>query len=167
MLVRNEQEKNWSAVHDLNTAAFETPAEANLVNVLRQQARPVVSLVAEDNQKVIGHIMFSPVVLSGYPDLMIMGLAPMAVAPEYQRGGIGSELVRVGLERCRQLGFGAVVVLGHPEFYPRFGFSPAAGFGISCEYDIPEEAFMAVELQPRFLRNASGRIKYHIAFADL
>ena len=88
-LIRNEEEKDWAAVHALNVAAFETPAEANLVDALRQQARPVISLVAEEHQAVVGHIMFSPVKLSGHSELMIMGLAPMAVTPEHQRKGIG------------------------------------------------------------------------------
>ena len=110
--------------------------------------------------------MFSPVSLSGHPALRIMGLAPMAVAPQHQRKGIGSALVGAGLEQCKQLGFGAVVVLGHPAYYPRFGFSPSARFGIGCEYEVPEEVFMVVELQAGFLRGTSGKIKYHPAFSD-
>ena len=167
MLIRTEEEKNWAAVHALNAAVFETPAEANLVDVLRQQARPVVSLVAEDNQTVVGHILFSPVSLTGHSDLKIMGLAPMAVAQEHQRKGVGSALVRAGLEHCKQLGFGAVVVLGHTEYYPRFGFSPSTRFGIGCEYGVPEEAFMAVELQPGYLQDKSGTVQYHAAFSDI
>jgi len=167
MLIRNEEEKDWPAVHALNTAAFETPAEANLVETLRQQAKPVVSLVAEENRVVVGHIMFSPVALTGHPELHIMGLAPMAVAPDHQRKGIGSALVRRGLELCKQRGFGAVVVLGYPDYYPRFGFSPSMRFGISCEYEAPEEAFMVIELQSGFLQGASGKIKYHAAFSDI
>jgi putative acetyltransferase len=166
MLIRTEEEKDWAAVYALNAAAFETPAEANLVDALRQQARPVVSLVAEDNQTVVGHMMFSPVSLTGHPDVKIMGLAPMAVAPNHQRKGIGSALVRAGLERCKQLGFGAVVVLGHPEYYPRFGFSPSSRFGMGCEYEVPEGVFMVMELQPGYLRHTSGTIKYHAAFSN-
>jgi putative acetyltransferase len=96
-----------------------------------------------------------------------MGLAPMAVAPEHQRKGIGSALVRAGLEQCKRLGFGAVVVLGHPAYYPRFGFMSSAHFGIACEYEVPEDVFMVVELQPGFLRGASGKVKYHAAFGDV
>ena len=166
MDIRSENERDQSAVRIVNTSAFETHAEADLVDKLREQAKPVVSLVAEEADAVVGHIMFTPVSITGRPDLKVMGLAPMAVAPEYQRTGIGSALVRAGVEQCQQLGFGAVVVLGHPEYYPRFGFEPAVGFGIGCEYEVPEEAFMAVELEPDYLRGLSGVVKYHEAFGD-
>jgi putative acetyltransferase len=164
MLVRAEEQKDRAAVHAVNVSAFETSEEANLVDALREQARPLVSLVAEDNGAIVGHIMFSPVSLDGHPALRIMGLAPMAVSPAHQRKGIGSALVRAGLEQCAQLGFGAVVVLGHPAYYPRFGFSSSARHGIGCEYDVPEEVFMVVELHDGFLRGASGKVKYHAAF---
>lgn len=167
MLIRDEEERDLAAVRRLNAAAFGTPAEAKLVDALRQQARPVVSLVAEENQAIVGHIMFSPVVLSSHPELKIMGLAPMAVSPQHQRQGIGSALVRAGLEQCRKLGSGAVVVLGHPGYYPRFGFVPAGRMGIGCEYEVPADVFMLVELEPDYLRNASGTIKYDPAFANV
>ncbi len=167
MLIRVEEENDRAAVHAANASAFETPAEANLVDALREQAMPVVSLVAEDNGAVVGHIMFSPVSLSGYPGLKVMGLAPMAVAPKHQRKGIGSALVRAGLEECKQQGFVAVVVLGHPEYYPRFGFSPASSFGIDCEYEVPAEVFMAIELQAGGLSEKAGRVKYNAAFGNV
>jgi putative acetyltransferase len=165
MRIRREEQRDQVAVRAVNVSAFETPAEADLVDALRQEARPLIALVADDAGTIVGHIMFSPVSLSGHPDLKIMGLAPMAVVPEYQRKGIGSVLVRAGLEECKCLGFGAVVVLGHPEYYPRFGFSPGSRFGIRCEYEAPEAAFMVIELQPGFLRGASGTVKYHRAFS--
>ncbi len=167
MRVRNEVDSDAAAVHGVNFSAFDSPAEANLVDALRVQASAVVSLVAEVDSTVVGHIMFSPVSLSGHPGLKIMGLAPMSVAPAHQNRGIGSALVRAGLEGCKDLGFGAVVVLGHPGYYPRFGFSPSARFGIGCEYDAPDGAFMVVELQPGYLRGRSGTIKYHAAFGNL
>jgi len=165
--IRAEQEADRAAIQALNDAAFGTPAESGLVAALREQARPVISLVAEDGVAIVGHIMFSPVALPGCPELRIMGLAPMAVLPEQQRKGIGSALVRAGLERCRRLGFGAVVVLGHPDYYPRFGFSPAARFGPGCEYRVPEEVFMAMELRPGYLHDAAGTINYHAAFSNV
>jgi putative acetyltransferase len=167
MLIRNEIAGDRAAVRALNAAAFDTAAEVDLVDALREQARPLVSLVAEDGGAVIGHILFSPVALPGHPGLAIMGLAPMAVAAGHRGRGVGSALVRAGLERCRETGCDAVVVLGHPAYYPRFGFVPAARFGIGCEYDAPAEAFMIVELQPRALAGASGTLRYHAAFAAL
>lgn len=91
----------------------------------------------------------------------------MAVAPQHQRQGIGSKLVLAGLDRCRQLGCVAVVVLGHPSFYPRFGFRPASAFGIRCEYDAPDEAFMLVKLQVGGLDDAAGMVSYHAAFRNV
>ena len=167
MLIRVEKENDRDAVFAVNGSAFATSAEATLVDVLREQAQPVVSLVAEDNGNIVGHIMFSPVLLSGYPDLKMMALAPMAVTPEYQRKGVGSALVRAGLELCRKLGFVAVVVLGHTEYYPRFGFSPSSRFGIDSEYDVPEGVFMAMELAPEALSGITGRVKYHAAFSNV
>ncbi len=166
-MIRAEKKDDQDAIFAVNASAFETPAEATLVDMLREQAQPIVSLVAEDQGNVVGHIMFSPVSLSENHDLKVMGLAPMAVAPEHQRKGIGSALVLAGLEQCRQLGFVAVVVLGHPEYYPRFGFSPSSRFGIDSEYEVPEEVFMAMELVPDALSGKTGRVKYHNAFSNV
>ena len=167
MLIRVERPEDREAVHALNAAAFPTPAEADLVDTLRERASELVSLVAERDGHVIGHILFSPVVLAGHPGVRAYGLAPMAVAPDEQRGGIGSALVRAGLERCAQRGVSSVVVLGHPEFYPRFGFEPASRFGIGSEYDVPDEVFMALELRPGSLDGKTGTIRYHAAFNEM
>ena len=167
MPIRQEEPKDYTAVHTVNSAAFESPAEANLVDALRKEAQPVVSLVAEVDGEVIGHIMFSPVMLSGYTNLKIMGLGPMAVAPAHQRKGIGSGLVTAGLEKCKELGTGAVVVLGHTWFYPRFGFVPSVNYGINSEYDVPPEVFMVLELVPGYLQGVCGTIKFHPAFKDV
>ncbi len=164
---RLERPSDILAVRAVNVAAFETAAEADLVEALREQAAPLVSLVADDGTAIVGHILFSPVTLTSHPEPRICGLAPMAVMPGRQRQGVGSALVRDGLERCRQEGFGAVVVLGHAGFYPRFGFAPASRFGIGCEYDVPDDVFMALELEPGALNGASGTIRYHPAFAGV
>ena len=166
LAIREETPEDFAAVHDLNASAFPTVAEADLVDQLRAKAEPVISLVAADDGEIVGHIMFTPVELDDDPTLRIMGLAPMAVAPDRQKQGIGTQLVHKGLDRCRGIGAGAVVVLGHPSYYPRFGFIPASTMNITCEYDVPDEVFMALELKPGFLSNASGTIRYHKAFRD-
>ena len=160
MRIRAEERGDEGAVFEILTAAFPTPAEAELVNALRRRARPLVSLVAEEGREIVAHILFSPVTLSAAPRRRVMGLAPMAVAPARQRQGVGSALVPAGLERCKELGSRAVVVLGHPEYYPRFGFVPARGFGIRCAYDVPDEAFMALELSAGGLRACAGTARY-------
>lgn len=167
MLIRAEKQGDWVATHTVNVSAFGRPAEADLVDALRDQVQPIVSLIAEDNGALVGHIMFTPVCLSGHSALKIMGLAPLAVAPDHQRKGVGSALVRAGLDQCMRLGFGAVVVLGHPDYYHRFGFSSSARFGLGCDYQVAEGAFMVVELQVGFLCGASGTIKYHTAFSGV
>ena len=169
MQIRPEKSDEIAAVRAVNIAAFATRAEADLVDALRAQANPFISLVAADggNGSIVGHICFSPVTLLEFAELAIVGLAPMAVRPEAQRRGIGLALVHAGLDHCTQLGCGAVVVLGHPEYYPRFGFVPASRFGIRSEYGVPDEVFMARELEAGILRGKSGVIRYHAAFANL
>lgn len=164
LLIRNERSTDHAAVRAINTAAFGQAAEADLVDALRDRADRVISLVADIEHEIVGHILFSPVTLPGHDALAIAGLAPMAVAPDRQRTGIGSALVRAGLVQCRSNDYRAVVVLGHAEYYPRFSFRPASRFGIGCEYDVPENAFMVLELEPGYLRGASGTIRYHPAF---
>ncbi len=167
VLVRPETEDDHGAVRTVNVAAFDTPLEADLVDVLREEATPLVSLVAEEGRAILGHIMFSPVSLEGHPDLQLMGLAPRAVSPPRQRSGIGSRLVAAGLEHCGRLRCAGVVVLGHPTYSPRFGFAPASEFGMGCEYDVPFEVFMALEIEPGALDARSGTIHYHPAFGSV
>ncbi len=131
---------------------------------LRREASPYVSMVAEEDGEIVGHILFTPVILTGHSELKIMGLGPMAVKPDWQVKGIGSSLVRAGLENCMDMGYGAVVVLGHTWFYPKFGFVPAVRYGVKCEYDAPVEAFMALELIAGYLNDAHGTIQYLPAF---
>ena len=167
MLIRSEKESDRDGVYAVNVSAFETPSEANLVDVLRERASPIVSLVAEHHEEVIGHILFSPVSLLGHPDVKLMGLGPLAVAPKRQRRGVGSALVRAGLEQCTELGFGAVVVLGHPVYYRRFGFLPSSRFGSESEFEVPAEGCMAMELHAKTLCGKTGRVQYHAAFSNL
>lgn len=165
-VIREEQPGDRGAVREVNEGAFGQPAEAGLVEALHRECAVVVSLVAEIAGAVVGHILFSPVEVESPAGKRLVGLAPMAVAPELQRQGIGSLLVRAGLERCGAAGFDGVVVVGHPEYYLRFGFVPARQFGLRCEYDVPSEVFMALELPGRSLAGASGLVRYHAAFAQ-
>lgn len=171
MQIRPERAADHAAVRALHAAAFETPAEAALVDRLRREASPLVSIVAVETDAaaggLVGHILFSPVELTGAPGVRIMGLAPMAVMPARQREGIGAALVRSGLDACRALGQHAVVVLGHSAYYPRFGFEPAARFMLHCEYDVPAGAFMALELESGSLDGHAGLVRYHPAFAGV
>ena len=162
--IRAETARDFERIRQINEAAFESPAEADLVEALRQSAEPIISLVAETSSGVQGHILFSPVTIDD-ADILCFGLGPMAVEPAGQRSGIGSLLVTAGLASCRDLGASAVVVLGHPGFYPRFGFSPASRFGISPEFDVPDEVFMAQELANGGLDGVEGVARYHPAFA--
>ena len=167
MKVRPENKNDTGMIETVINAAFETSAEANLVTALREHAQPVISLVAEDGGDIIGHIMFSPVVIEGHETLKLMGLAPIAVSPGRQEQGVGTELVNHGLEACKRLGCGAVVVLGHPGYYCRFGFMPGTRFGIKSEYDVPEDVFMVKELRPGYLDGVTGTARYHSVFSSV
>ena len=167
MKIRAEQPADVASIRDLSRTVFETSTEADLVDALRERAQPYISLVADGGSAIVGHIMFSPAKLSSDPNLRIIGLAPMAVSPEQQRKGIGAALIRAGLEQCREMGYRAVVVLGHADYYPRFGFLPASRFGLVSEYDVPDENFMALELEPGALGGKGGTVSYHPAFAAI
>jgi putative acetyltransferase len=166
MHIRPESDSLRTAVRAVNEAAFETSVEADVIDVLRAKAVRLISLVADVDGQIVGHILFSPVSMAEHPRLHVMGLGPMAVVPRYQRQGIGSALVREGLRQCEQLGCHAVVVVGHPHYYPRFGFAPASTYAIRCEYDVPDEVFMIAELRTGALRGVSGLIRYDDAFAS-
>ncbi len=162
--IRGERPGDATAIRAVNLAAFPTAFEADLVDRLRSSAKPTISQVAVVDDEIAGHIFFSPVRISKRDDLKVMGLAPMAVRPAYQRQGIGAALIHSGLAGCQLLGYGAVVVLGHPGYYPRFGFTPADRAGLRCVYDVPVEAFMMLELHPGYLQNVQGTVTYHPAF---
>ncbi len=165
MNIRDELSSDIEIIWEINTDAFETEDEANLVNALRSSGCAYISLVAETENKVVGYILFTPVELSGNQNnLKIVGLAPMAVSSQYQNNGIGSKLVKAGLSRCKSLGYDAVVVLGHTNYYPKFGFIPSVKFGIKSEYEVPDEVFMILEMAQGSLKNHKGIIKYHEAF---
>lgn len=145
MKIREEQPSDVEKIWEVNSDAFETDAEANLVNALRNSGCTYISLIAEIENNVVGHILFTQVELIGNANkLNIIWLAPMAVLTTYQNKGIGSKLVKAGLEQCRSQGYAAVVVLGHPNYYPKFGFVPSVKYGIKSEYAVPDEVFKSV-----------------------
>ena len=166
MKIRDERPGDEPAIFAVNEAAFRQPDEARLVDALRSAGAIVVSLVAEIDGELVGHILFSEVTLEPpRPVADMVGLAPVAVAPGRQGGGIGGALIEEGLRRCGKLGYGATVLLGHPSYYPRFGFLPAHRFGLSCEFPSPPEAFMAIELAPGGLEGEPALVRYHPAFS--
>jgi putative acetyltransferase len=113
----------------------------------------------------VGHILFTPVHLADRGKAGLLGLAPMAVLPAFQGQGIGGQLIEQGLAAARELGACGVIVLGHADYYPKFGFRPAADFGLTNEFRAPAENFMALELVPGGLSAASGQVRYHAAFS--
>ncbi|CAN1212213.1 N-acetyltransferase domain-containing protein [Tumidithrix helvetica PCC 7403] len=167
MEVRAEKPEDVGAIRKVNMAAFGRESEANLVDRLRGIAS-TLSFVALQSEQIVGHIFFSPVSVEGKSgeNLFILGLAPVAVLPNHQRQGIGSLLIKHSLKECDRLGCKAVVVLGHPEYYPRFGFIPAKEKGLRCEYTVPDEAFMVLELASGALEGCSGTIKYRSEFGE-
>lgn len=167
VVIRREQDGDVEEIRAVNLAAFDGPTEANLVDMLRERGKLVVSLVALSDGAVVGHITFSDVHLASAPHLRGAGLGPMAVLLELQRKRIGSELVVAGLNACRRAGYDFAVVLGHATYYPRFGFSPARVFGMRCEWEVPEDVFMAMELRPNALAYTSGLVTYQPEFREV
>lgn len=168
ILIRAETLKDRASVRRVNELAFGGKEEADLVDALRENARPYISLVAIVKDEAVGHIFFSPVSIESDNDsLTAMGLAPMAVLPTHQLQGIGSLLVREGLIGCQRIGEDIVVVLGHSKYYPRFGFVPASLKGLRSEYDVPDEVFMVVELREGALNGRRGLVKYHSEFSKV
>lgn len=165
--MRSERNGDQEAIRQINDAAFKGDNESRLVATIRKSELfvPELSLVAETDGELIGHILFSIVhISSGEDEIPTLALAPMAVVPEHQNKGIGSLLVEEGLKRAKDQGFEHAVVLGHPEFYPKFGFVPASTKGIESPFPVPDEVFMALELKEESLDQIKGKIVYPPAF---
>lgn len=157
--IRAETQTDLDAIRQVNRAAFGQDNEARLVDALRDGGYLRLSLVAEREGRIVGHILFSDLpIITVDATIAALALAPMAVLPEFQRQGIGSELVRRGLELCRQQGHQIVIVLGHREFYPRFGFS--AGLARPLVSPFSGDVWMALELVEGSLRDVAGRVEY-------
>jgi putative acetyltransferase len=170
IIVRAERTEDIEAIHLVNRLAFGQEDEALLVQRIRESPgfMPDSSLVAIKDEKVVGHILFSRIhIETPQGDVKVLSLAPMAVRPEFQNSGIGSDLVREGLKRCRDLDHTIVVVIGHPEYYPRFGFIPARKKGLDLNFPVPDEAFMVCELVPDALAGIKGMVKYPPEFEDV
>jgi len=167
--IRNETEADITAIRQVNEAAFGGQEEANIVDKVRAQPGEKLSLVAVDEDaKLIGHILFSRVSLNGEDGKLDgMGLAPMAVVPEYQNRGIGSQLVKGGIERLRTTGCPFIIVLGHAHYYPRFGFEPASKYRIHSQWEgVPNEVFMVLVLDADKLPPSGGLARYNPAFDE-
>lgn len=165
--VRGERESDGASIFEIEAAAFERRNEANLVEALRRSADPYLALVAEERGRIVGHIVFSPVEIESSSAMpRVAGLAPVAVAPAHQGRGIGSALVRAGLERCREVGWRAVFLIGAPAYYGRFGFLLAAPGGFTYGDPLVDSVLQALELEPGALSGCSGRVCFHPAFAE-
>lgn len=166
--VREETADDHAAVHRVHAAAFGGEGEACLVDALRTDARPLVSLVSEQAGDVVGHILFSPVTIhDGSSTTQAMGLAPVGVLPEHQSRKLGDQLCRAGLDACRALGETLVFVLGHPTYYPRFGFEEAFQHGLWYAKPVHNAAFMVTELVAGARAGRRGEVLYHPAFDRL
>lgn len=164
-VIRQETPGELAAIRDLNVAAFGGSTEADIVDLLRDAGALRYSLVAVDGNEVVGHLAFSPVsVTDGKRIVPALGLGPMAVSPSRQRQAIGTRLIEFWLEHLAEDKDNLVVLVGHPDYYPRFGFRPAKRFGIRWEHDVPDEAFMVLELRRGALEEISGVVRFHPAF---
>ncbi len=164
--IREERPHDLEAVRRINEIAFEQGPEVAIVDELRKSCREYCSFVAVDQDIVVGHIVFTPVTLDG-SRVTGMGLAPMAVLPSYQNQGIGFLLVRQGLQHLQQSGCPFVIVLGHPEYYPRFGFEPASHYKLKSQWDgVPDEAFMVVVFDRDVLPGEGGIARYRAEFDE-
>ncbi len=167
LTIRRETPEDIDSIRYVNEQAFSQKEEANIIEKLRNRNALTFSLVAIQDGEIVGHIAFSSVVIeSKDSSFKAIALAPMVVLPKYQRKGIGSQLVWAGLEECRRLGHEIIVVLGHPAYYPRFGFVPAGPKGIDCEFEVPEEAWMVLGLRADALTGRSGTVKFQPEFKE-
>ena len=167
--IRPEKPEDYQLVYDINQKAFNREAEARLVEKLRKTSRfiPNLSLVAIKDKKLVGHVLFSIIFIkTDSKSIPVLALAPIAVLPEYQKQGIGSLLIREGIKKCKNLGYKAIILVGYPNYYPRFGFTPAKEKGLNLSFDAPEEAFMVYEIIPKTLKGVKGTIEFPPEFDE-
>ena len=165
--IREERPEDIDAIRALNLAAFGQVEEGRIVDALRAKGGVLLSLVATMGERVIGHALYSPVSIdSKEATLQGAGLGPMAVLPEFQRRGVGARLITFGIERLKERGIPFIVVVGHPEYYPRLGFRPASGLGIRSEWELPDDVFMVLPLDESKMKGVSGLATYRPEFSD-
>ena len=163
VIVRSEKPEEHGQIRLVNEAAFGQPDEADLVDSLRNEGVVLASLVAELETRVVGHILFSRMSIETSSDrVSAVALAPMAVLPEQHHRGIGGKLIKHGLDLLRRQGEQVVIVVGHPDYYPRFGFSTDKARSLASPF--PPEVFMALELRPSALDGVRGKVRYPDAF---
>jgi putative acetyltransferase len=168
LTIRPETAADADQVFAVEATAFARPAEAELVQKLQQSGVETISLVALLDDAVVGHILFSPVTVKNEDgEFTAVALGPVAVSSDHQNKGVGAELCRAGLAACLQAGHELAFVLGHPNYYPRFGFTPSAPLGLRCQFDVPEDVFMVTELVPGALHNKRGTVYYHPLFSSV
>ena len=160
--IREERPDDVVAVRDVNDHAFGQELEGRIVDALRSNGAVMLSLVATFNGRVVGHILYSPIAVG---DAIGAALGPMAVLPEHQREGIGGRLIEEGRRRLEASGCPFVIVLGHDTYYPRFGFVRASAHGITCEWDVPDEAFMVQVLDAAKMASVIGMARYRQEFS--
>ena len=157
MNIREERAGDIAGIREVETLAFGRTAEADLVDALRAHGKATLSLVAEEDGQIVGHVLFSPGRIEETP---VEGMGPVAVRPDRQGQGIGSVLIRAGLAGTRQMGCRIVIVEGSPAYYPRFGFQDAAPLGITCEFNPPPGCFMVQALVEGALEGVRGTAFY-------
>ncbi|HEX3002484.1 MAG TPA: N-acetyltransferase [Methanoregula sp.] len=165
--IRQELPEDANAIFEVHLQAFGQDGESRLVNALRNDGivNPDLSFVAVHGDRIIGHILFTPVeIVSGAVASPALSLGPLGVHQDYQCRGIGAALINEGLDECRRLGHHIVIVVGHPLYYPRFGFTAASGAGITAPFPCPDDAFMALSLKPGALDGIGGKVRYPAAF---
>ena len=162
--IRDERPEDLPAIREVNDRAFGQDLEGKLVDQLRANGAALLSLVAIDQNRLVGHIFYSPASIAGVTGA---ALGPMALLPEHQRTGIGSRLVEAGNQTLRAMGCPFIIVLGHAEFYPRFGFTSAKPYGITCDWDVPDDVFMIAMLDPGKMIGVSGRAAYRHEFSTV
>jgi putative acetyltransferase len=165
--IRHEKPEDIPLIYSVIEQAFKRDAEAKLADKLRQACADHLSLVADDNGTIVGHIMFTPVLVKNGKEIQGMGLAPMAVLPSRQRQGIGTLLVQSGLQILQEKSCPFVIVLGHPDYYPRFGFQPASRLNIRSQWEgVPDDAFMILVVDDKAMHNMTGIATFREEFSE-